>query len=317
MKLNIEPFNDFWINCHFAMLYSIMLSKLNCDKNIVYCNNYEYIMAEYTNEKGYTYNSIHTNMLIKELEEKVYVNQKAYWWHDNPDLIEDIKTRIDQNKIVRLSVDMYYWIEDSLLYHKFHSNHHAIITGYDEQLGIMYTLDAGHDGYLEHEVSYEHLINAARHGVEYPSLISDIGTEVNGLKIVYKDVFENARGICKSIDEVCGKFDRVWNLKDADQYDLMNASSNIRINMLGFSYRNHANGLLIKNMFDSAAGKYTRQFENIFEGYDTIKNVILKETKRDCNYVVFDRMKSKFFELLMKEKEVWVEIINDSKLTCL
>lgn len=57
--------------------------------------------------------------------------------------------------------------------------------------------------------------------------------------------------------------------------------------------------------------------KNIFEGYDTIKNVILKETKRDCNYVIFDRMKSKFFELLMKEKEVWVEIINDSKLTCL
>ncbi len=317
MKLNIQPFNDFWINCHFAMLYSIMLSKLDCDKDIVYCNNYVYVMAEYTNEKGYTYNTIHTNMLIKELEEKVYVNQEAYWWHDNPNLIEDIKKRIDQNKIVRLSVDMFYWIEDSLLYHKFHSNHNAIITGYDEQLKIMYTLDAGHDGYLEHEVSYEHLINAAKHGAEYPSLVSDIGTEAYELKIVYEDVIENAKRICKSIDEVCGKFDMVWNLKDADKYDMMNASSNIRINLLGFSYRNHANGLLMKSIFGSAAGKYTQQFENIFDNYDRMKNVISMETKRNCNLQTFEKIKMKLFEMLKKEREVWVEIINDSKLTCL
>lgn len=313
-KMDIKPFHEFWINCNFAMLYSTLLSKSKCDRNIVYNNNYSFCIYDNMTDRGYRFKTLNVNMFLNELEDKVFVNTEEYWWYDNPNLIEDIKGLIDRNKIVRLAVDMYYWIEDSYLYHKVHSIHHAIVIGYDEDINTMIILDAGDKGYLEHIMSYEHIIEAAANAKEYPTLVSDIGTELDEIKITYDELIMNARRICKSIDQVSSKFDQVWAISQADEYDKNVVCRIIPINLVGFAYRCRANSLLLKAKFGEVANKYIQEFEDLFICYENVKNSILLNIARGENLSILEEKKHKLYNMFQKEKDIWQEVIHKSGL---
>lgn len=313
-KLEIIPFNEFWINCHFAMLYSTLLSMTKCDRDLVYNNNYRYDEYEDKTDHGYLYKGIFVNTLMEEISNLLFINTKEYFWYDNPNLIEDIKTRIDNHQIVKLAVDMYYWIDDSYLYHKVHTAHNAIIIGYDDETRTMIALDGGNDGYTEHSVSYDHITEAAKYAKECPTLVSDIGKNLDDLKITYEGIMDNAKTICKSIDEMIPKLENIWKFDNADDHDLKFVGSMLCINFVGIKYRCKTNILLLKSKFGKSAEKYMDMFDELYEAYDKQKNLILKSTERGTPMSSFEKTRGVIRELLYTEKKVWLAIMQDQNL---
>lgn len=303
-NLGICAFTDFWVDCYSTAIYSILLSKIQVDKAIIYNNNYWYDIDEI--EPGVK--SIYPNMNMVLYNEKMLVN---YLYHDfvhDSNTIETVKHFVDQGRLVFIGVDMFDWIKETESYQKNHLEHYSMVNGYDEKVQCMRILETGDRGYEEFMVPYENVIRATK-GYSQKSLVCQVDTKWTPEMYSLNMLKENAIKIVSSIDACMCIISDLWQGSTMYSRDMINS------HLFSCENRNKVNKLLFMIAFlDEYANEYVQEFGEIERAYNVLKSLAIKK----CYSGKFDHSRIELAEvfgsILKKEQGVWQKFVMDNRL---
>lgn len=308
MRLGIEPFREFWVDCFSTLINSIVCSKTDIPKEFVYDNNYVYTMSRIDFPQNKVLWTIavqaENSSIVQELFSKVEYTDFVH----KDDLVSELHNLLDQKKIIFLGVDLFYWVSDNFNWHRNHFNHFSLINGYDEKKKIFYILETGATGYMEYEISEEELVLAARGFLGEASMVAQINQKIKMDAYTSEEMIINAKKVIASINEILKGKKQILDCSILKNEEYWKVLDHIQTHLYGIESRQKANSLLIKRMLDSNGGKFFDAFSELEGGYSLMKNRVLK-ANIDKKHIDIEEVKNKFFVLLMQEKQIWKEIL--------
>lgn len=154
-RLNICPFDYFWINCVVNDELSIISSVEQSYETCGFLNDYRYSI---------TGTSCWWRELMILPGDSLYNNLDVFQVNDlyiNPDkIIEELISKLNMDCCISVLVDLYNWLPHSVNWQKNHYHHHRLLVGYDSDRQVFFTLGDTVNGYEESEVSFENLLNS-------------------------------------------------------------------------------------------------------------------------------------------------------------
>ena len=152
-KINIKPFRKFWADCSLNDVLSIITSKDNSYLPYAYMNGYHY---ESSGETCWWQSSImdYNEDYLKEVDDYILfndINQSI----TKESMHYELKKLINSKRLIYVTVDVYYWLNNRVDYHVKHYNHYMLLTGYDDEKLVYYFLCDTNQGYDEYEVSFK------------------------------------------------------------------------------------------------------------------------------------------------------------------
>lgn len=306
MKREIMPFREFWIDCYSTIIYSIYCS-LYSDKLMVYRSKYFYKIIEGGVDQTTNFFTVIIKQDISILKKILFHNEIAFECRKNRDVKQMIQN-LNNGNIVLLGVDLYYWIEDGVHWHKNHIQHHALIKSYNKEKKQFIVLDTGKNGYLEYSISLKQLKCAAFHCTG-SSKIFYLNEELVVNDIVITDIVSDICSIISSIDMILEEFDMLWNINDTDSRGILYFADFVQTHIYSFECRQRANALfcqelMIQKKVFLLEDAYT-QFRKLEDDYNKFKMEFLlsKERQEIQNNIV--EYKSMLHKLLSIEKNIW------------
>lgn len=307
----IIPFNEFWIDCYSTAIFSILKSKYTVDSRYLYQNNYTY---EYTQNVRTGMGRVYITLDLNEIKKKVFCNKITHDFTKDPNIIETLKSYIDDDKIIFLGIDMYYGIPDTSQWHKHHIHHNILVEGYDDDKSIMYVLETGDSGYKEYEISYVDLEKAAKEFIFFihESEIFEVCNNAPSFTFDIEKMRENAINTISSIDKINSIIDGIWHV---DEEKLLSMRDEIQSHLSSIRNRQNVNKLLFESMYDEKKIRYyVQEFERLYREYDSFIYQIDKACENKTYYADEIDIKNVFRTLLFREKTIWTEFVNDKKL---
>lgn len=195
----LNPFNDFWINCQSRNILSVLTTANPSYRTAAMMNNYTYG----TGGRSGWYKSLTIDYNENERTFLGYVDRIKYDFDLNRDCLDEIKDKINENRLISVMVDLYYWNPSSVLYHMTHSKHFSMCFGYDDEEECLYFDEemVNDDGFLK--VSYDRFREALYiengRSFEIESLVK---SDIKDYNYSISDVIINASKICESIREI-------------------------------------------------------------------------------------------------------------------
>lgn len=306
--MKISAFNDFWLDCYTTMLYSVLLSTNNIDKAYLYYNNYTYKITEikscFMEKEEYGISSYSEFSL---LEKELLIDEEQINLYQSEKPIDDVKERIDVDKIVLAGVDLYYWVKETFHYKKNHVLHYALVSSYDERKKCLNVLETGESGYSEYKVSYGQAVEAMR-AFDGPSRAYNINKNLRGLGYNKVDISTQAVRIIESINQILEQQDRILSVEEMKLDDIFYLNDIMQTHLLNMSNRAKVNKHLFMYSFqEHVFGDYDfcEKFEELETQYELLKNFCIragyKKEVRMCLQVI----KEKVLKHLKEEREIW------------
>ena len=132
-----KPFDAFWISCQANNIMSVLTSA-----------DPSYIMAGAQNDFSYEiigrsgWFKTPTVLYGEELEHALYRIRRKEYVFEMQDPVAELLTRIRENRIISVEIDLFNWNPDSLDYGRNHVKHMSMCIGADEEKQEFYFDDA-------------------------------------------------------------------------------------------------------------------------------------------------------------------------------
>ena len=317
-KFDIKPFREFWQDCFNCIVYSITEYTQNVPKLYYYNNMYSYITTdESTSENKKEYMSLTPWTDNFRLMDELTNNRTKLELNSNSSVIDEIIKCIDEDKIVLLMIDLFYWIDEGLHYLHNHINHYSMVIGYDEEREELIVLETGDDMYAEFRVPYERVIKSI-HAAGDAVYSYEINENADVKMFNKEDISFYATQVIESIDDIVNQKDRLLNVEGFDENDLSDVLNIIQTHMFSMQNRALINSYMFENAFlndfiDEVS--LHEEFKNSANEFEKLKGACIKAQYRNNKYSEVERIRNKVFELLGKEKSLWrIYIDNHEKL---
>ncbi|WP_051217560.1 hypothetical protein [Paenibacillus assamensis] len=320
-SIPLTPYNDFWMNCILNSHYTIASQLEPSYKYASYMNDYSYKTWGAAIDYSFMTPTIevldYSTNWDKYILSKVIVKEEPIFFKDMDHFVEELKHIIlEKKQLVKIHVDLFYWLPKNIAWEKFHMSHYSIINGYDPETNMYAVLDDDIEGYRTHEVPEERLIRAFMNSTavttpangEPHAFTYQFNDEIEPYQLSIRDVRRNAERLVEELAQF--SFDGLWDIKAAaDQFDDYISISLIGINII--ENRHLGNNFLIQSLveigqIDEALGKeMSRANKRIQQGWKAIKQIFINKTLSDDKQLNLNLIHAKGKELLEMEKEMW------------
>lgn len=312
-KLMISPFRRYWLTCMDCIAYSLIDYGFSVPYTYYYNNCYTY---GFTNEKTEKtkdeYQSVTPVTESYELVKSVTKDRQRVLLYEEEDPIGMIKAAIDEEKIVRVSVDLYYWIASGFNYMQTHLQHMSLVIGYDDIRRELIVFDTGYVGFTQYRVDYDRAVKAFQ-GNHHPSSIGVLDRDADVHMYTVEDVAIYAKKLVESIDDILENADRLWNFEGIPEEGTEDIFSILPTHMYSMENRANMNVFMFKNAFESdrIEGIFLcEEFRKLSQGYEECKNACIKIKLKRNKWKKMQEVKEKLLKLFVREKEVWTLYIN-------
>lgn len=311
-SLDIQPFKDFWINCMFNMLYSVLISVEPSYRFAAYLNNYSYNISEIETPFKTKVNYLLLDPL-KNFYEKHGTNllfeSQPITFKDNPNFTTYLKELIKQGKIVLVGVDLFYWIPRSICWKRYHWEHYSMINGFDDDKKVFYVFDENILGYDQYEIPEERFCVAVKNSPLEPHGFIYNTKCIKPFKLSLNEVAFYAERLMNELTITNSK--PLWQLSDAD-YTAGHMQDLFSMYIFQIVNRHKANQLLFRTLQtqeiipDSTITHNLIQYcQNLQSGWNQTKakfmwTYVSKDKQSDIK-AINEQCKA----LLGKEHEMW------------
>lgn len=313
-SLNIQPFDDFWINCWVNGVFSIVNSIEPSFYKAVCMNDYYYKMLTNHRDKTFVHPSVE---YYKERYEAYGALPdscvESLFFKDEDNFLSEVKERLLINQVVLVMVDLFNWIPKSFTYHRYHWHHYSMVTGFDEEKRVFYVFEDDLDGFNMHEVTEDTFIDAFKNSAYYlypsadfsPAKVINIPDKISPYKIDLQLIIKNAVRLKNEISDI--DVSKLWNMGEDSALESYIDFALPGINII--SNRHKANGTLFKllgteSMVDSELSEqFVYLAREIEEGWEKFKKLLGKsQLKKQIDIV---KIQGICGELFKKELNMW------------
>lgn len=213
-KKSLRAFNKVWMDCDANMKISLITSIDPKYEILAYLNDYSYYFGCFLSNEGYTvdYITLEKNTIIFERfsqRKKLHDSIKSDFF------LDELKSYLNKGYYILIAVDLYYWIESTLCYNKYHWSHYSFIKEYCEENDYFCVFDEKHSNYEEFYVKSDNLLMAVKNSDLTPKTYS---VKMNDI-IDFEDITsiklaENAFKIIQSLQ--CGMNRKFWLFSETD-----------------------------------------------------------------------------------------------------
>ena len=310
-KVNIKPFDEFWLSCTFNNTFSILTSLNESYKDLAYLNCYMYHAY---NPWAPKHIYLNVDDILQHKFVKNAINYKYFYMNHSDNYIDCIKEILNKNNIL-IYVELFDWLPNSPSWHKVHHRHCSLLIGYDNKKNAFMVIDDDNSGYGIRYVSVE----------RFSKCVIDESGNITGYIVETKesekynlclnDVIFYAKKINENLINFVGGND-FWVWKRPKQGERI--YEYYAFEVFKVENRHTANICLVERMYEknfissTQYEKYVKIFKDIKEGWRKIKFILLK--LHYCSYSGTEKEKVKEINLLKdnlieKEQEVWERII--------
>lgn len=313
-KLDINPFREFWQDCFNCIVYSLTEYSQDVPRLYYYNNMYVYkFTEEHVSENNGVYRSLVPWTDNFRLLDELTTNMEKYKLFAMDDPLTLIKSKLDENRIILVAIDLFDWIREGLHYHNNHIIHMSLVIGYDDDSRELIILETGDDMYAEHRVCYDDAIKAFA-GANLHSRIYDINKSTKVEMFSKDDLAHYAKDIIKSIDQMISAADSIWNVDGFSTRCLDEVLTIIQTHMFSMQNRAFINAYMFENYFESAEIKgidFSKSFHEMEKRFEQQKGVCIKSQYRNNKLENILGIKEKLFSMLAKEKNLWLHYISN------
>lgn len=291
-SLKVKPFRDYWLNCSFNMIFSILTSIEPSYKVAALLNQYSYGVKQTETPNETMFDCLILKPMVKLGSE----NFSSFFSPPQPinfkydkNYVEYLKNLVMERHYVTLGVDLFYWIPNSICWNKFHWEHYSLINGFDTEKKLFYVLDENIKGYNEFEIPEQRFLTAVQNSpLEPHGYILKLRNDICSFKFSKEEVIYNAKRLMAELNQI--KQRTFWYLNDKD-FDDGHMCELISMYVFQIVNRHIANELLFKIMSNeihnskiiSSLFQYCKDLQ---DGWIFVRNKIVR------TYFVNDRKKS-------------------------
>ncbi|EMS69248.1 hypothetical protein [Ruminiclostridium cellobioparum] len=308
VKLDFKPFELFWMNCQFNMLFSMLTSVDNSYKSAALLNDYSYIVNEMETPNSTKYNELTVRPAINKYINMLLTERNPLNFENKEQCLKLLKELIKKKEIILLGVDLFYWIPNSVCWNKHHWEHYSFINGFDEEKRAFYVFDENFNGYNEFEIPEDRLIKAVMNfPLEPHAFICKLSKNIEKFEPSISEIKNNAGRIVNEINEIIPI--AFWELCEKDfieghMCDLISTQIFQIIN------RHIANQILMQELeseicdglISKSLVKYCIELQ---EGWNLVKNKLLKIYYSNDKKSLRNDINKKCKSLLLKEIDMW------------
>lgn len=269
---------------------------------------YTYIFTEeHINENGIKYKSIVPWTDNFRLLDQLTCKIEKVMMSECDDPISLIVERLEQEKIVLLAIDLFYWINEGLHFMKNHITHISLVIGYDDDTEELIVLETGERGYKEHRVPYE-LAKKAVKSVNITTKFCEINPDTKFSMFTKEDVVSSAKDVIKSIDEKKTNSTEIWKVDGLSDTGLNEVVSIIQTHMYSMQNRAFINGYMFEHAFSNDEFQGVCIHERFYElekEYEKLKGASIRLSHRKNKYQGLMNIKNKMLELMDVERDIW------------
>ena len=316
----IIPFKDYWLNCYYNMVFSLLISAEPSYIAAAYLNDYHYEAAEWGIEKkdGITYyNHLQLEPMRKFLKNGVYgvFTFIPVSFRDDRHCLDIIKSHIRQKELLQIGVHLFYWLPGSFNFGVNHWYHYSFINGFDEEKKIFYAFDEDASGYDEHAIPEERFLTAVQNSTIMPhGNIIKLQNPVPPYKFSIDDVVLNAKKIIAEINMM--DMSPFWILTD-DDFDANRRRDVSTVHIFQITNRHKANEFLFKKiLYEYCDSNITtdlvqlsRELQN---GWSIIKSQMIRVYKSKAGRKQrLDAINDNMKRLFAKEIKMWNKVVEN------
>lgn len=308
-KLEIKPFEEFWLNCGFNNNFSILTSYNEKYRELAYLNGYTYEAYNKWSPKHIALNNSSEiqDKIIREIIHKEYFS--ISYSEDNANKL--INMISDSNLMIR--VDLYNWLPNSPSWHKEHNFHYTLLINYDEIKNEIIVIDDDSMGYGIKSLPYDRFlqcINDEQNNITgyIIQICDDVDYELN-----MKDVAYHASILLDNLNYFYKEND-FWRVEKNEKGESL--CQFYAFELYKIENRQKANLALIKCLYDKKyINKKTylymcKAFSELKQGWERIKNILLKDYihSSECVTVNVEKLNALKTQCIAKEMEIWEKI---------
>lgn len=296
-KLNFAPFTEFWLSCTVNDLLSIVLSREPSYYSYLLVNSYNYLVSV----KDFNLRSI---SIVGNQD--FYTRLSSFSAYSNielkgENLVEELKSLIDENKIIYVLIDSYYWLEDRVDFNLEHTEHYQMMTGYDTSKEIFYFFGDTFKGYGENEVSYKKLKDAIVLNSEQSTLLDiHVPEQLPKYELDIKDVIRFSVDILTQISEYSGMTYWEGNYNIAHSFYLITKiEERHKANIKLFMYLQK-----LGNLSESSSNQLIKTENNLYKNWNLTKMHFMKSFYGNIQ-PDFDTINNLIGSCLINESVMW------------
>jgi len=313
--LKIQPFNDFWLDCGFNSTISILCSLYEGYKDLAFYNNFIYDLQNEGTPTSYTVIiDQNTDKYIDNLFSKEFIEMGS-------NISNELKSNIakaQQNQyIFFLGVDLFYWVDNSICWHKNHWYHHSLVTEYEDGLSEVIALDDDFNGYQIQRIPFSRAIIASENYIKnHPNHINDayflIDKHVKeNFSYNKDDIMCNNLKIIISLDNVLLKNHECWVIRNNELNYIKENLTLFSMRCFQFYNRHKANLMFFNNLYElqfisliqkESLSQYSIQ---IMHQWDILKGKLIKTEMQARSHFDSDEFITVTSKLFQREKEIW------------
>lgn len=301
--LNIQPFNDFWINCVVNDKLSIITSMEPSYKKCGFLNSYKY---ELTGSSCWWRELAISNSNC--LYESLNIIQENYIYINPEKIIEELIDKLNSECCISVLVDLFSWLPNSVDWQRNHYHHFRMLTGYDDERKVFFTISDTLNGYKQSEVPFERLMESiVLNDGEFFVQLHKCKSDVIPYTYSFHDVYKFAVGLKENIKNLLHS--RIWILPtDIDPL-------RIYTQITKFADRQKANLLLFEQLnkdgliSDIHTNSLRELYTDTFNQWRMLKGKIIKsDIKKE--YIDVDYLNKITLNALNLEYRIWSYFIS-------
>ncbi len=317
-KINVRPFRKFWQDCFNCIVYSLTDYSQDVPELYYFNNMYSYIFTdEKVSENGEKYRSIVPWTDNFRLVDELTTNREKIELYNYENPIEYIKDKIDEEKVILLGIDLYYWINEGLHYMNNHIIHMSLVIGYDDDTEELIVLETGNDMFAEHRVPYDRATQAIKAST-LVTRVSDLNKDYKVKMFTVDDLVYYAKKIIASIDEINRNKDDIWKIENASDEGLFEVLSIIQTHMFSMQNRAKIDAHMFANAFKNDEiqdSTFHDSFSEIATEFEKLKGACIKAQYKNDRKKAIEKIRSQMLLLLNKERQLWIAFVEDASKT--
>ncbi len=294
--INIQPFNEYWMDCHYNSVFTIASYFERSYHTAAYTNCYSYYKQAYSAFPSLRLiDVLYNNDFSVNNKMRIY-KEEAFRDREYRNISGIIKNILLENKILRLYVNLFHWIPNDIVWKKYNWSHYSLIIGFDESKKEFYALDYDLNSYGINAIPEDRL-NTAFYSSQYftkdinngmgvysPLFIVSPNDYIPEYSIDIQKIKSNANRLTNHLQDF--SVSDVWNIpqecKQSEAIDVIVLGINKVCN------RQIGNVMLIKNLYKN---NYidSNVFKVLVDQFETLK--LLWER----NKILF--MKSRYYQI--------------------
>jgi hypothetical protein len=215
--LGLKPFKDFWIDCNYNTLFSVLISREPSYKFAPFLNNYTYQIF-----KKETPNQTLVDCLklvsLKDWFQKFGIrfqfSSQPINFRNDPHYIKYLQELVKEGTLVTVGTDLFYWIPNSVCWNKHHWDHYSLLHGFDDERKVFYVFDENMQGYNEHEIPEDRFHKAIQSSPVQPHGYTNQILDIEPFDFTLHDVVEYADELARDLGAM--NVSNLWRLSEED-----------------------------------------------------------------------------------------------------